>query len=179
MITKHRFITAVAVTGALAGASATPALAVKKAPKVSDSAAILNVATVAAKAIKDKNWTKYCQMITPQGRYSWASFGGPGGGGTCARGAGTLLTTGQFAGSWAADSLAYFKSGKAKPVIGNTRFFDTSYDAKVEFTLPIQGAEWGQAWYFRALRGKQACYSAKARCWRIGMIANQRPTNQQ
>ena len=173
MNSKNKLITALALISALVAFSASPAFAATGAKKTSDSARILKVAVVGAQAIKDGNFTKFCQMLTPKGRSSWASFGGPGSGGTCRKGSGTVLTTGQFESPWATNLLAYFNGGKATVTFGKFTYIGSGHDAKIQFNLPVKGNPWKQTWGFRALRGKAACYTAKGRCWRISLVASE------
>ena len=174
MNSKNKLITALALISALVAFSASPAFAATGAKKTSDSARILKVAVVGAQAIKDGNFTKFCQMLTPKARSSWASFGGPGGGGTCSKGSGSVLTTGQFESPWSTNVLSYFKDGKAVVTFGKFKYLGAGHDGKIQFNLPLQqGNPWKQTWGFRALRGEAACYNPKGRCWRISLVANE------
>ena len=172
MITKHRFITAVAVTSALAGASATPALAAKKAPKVTDSAAVLQVAIVGAQSIKARNYVKFCQLVTPTIRKT-LSFAGA----SCPPSAAQWVGDKGFGATWATNLLGYFKapSTKVDMTKGSTitvrgSVLKYAHDAKMVFTLTYSGTTYNEIWVFKKMTGRQACYQGRTPCWRIGML---------
>jgi hypothetical protein len=169
MITKHRFITAVAVTGALAGASATPALAAKKAPKVTDSAAVLQVAIVGAQSIKAGNYAKFCQLATPTIRRTLSYAGA-----ICTRSAAQWVGGPDYGASWATRLLTYFNAAstqvdmtKGSTIKVGQSVLGIVHDAKMLFTLTYSGVTHNEVWAFKKMIGRQACYQGKTPCWRI------------
>lgn len=166
----QRFIIAVVLTGSLVGMSAVPAAAARKSPKVTDSAAILNLASVGANAIKSKNFKKLCQMLTPTSRKTFA-LGGKAG---CAKMTKQWFATIFYAAPWTTELVTYLDGSSAKVTMGKGSS-PAAYDAKIDFTLNYSNIVWTESWGFKKMRGRAACYQRRTPCWRVAFIIHRAP----